>query len=323
MSKVLFIAEIGGNHKGDFHLAKKIVSDCIKSNVDVIKLQLYSANGLVNSKYDPNRHSHFKNFELTQQQYITLAKMIKNSGKLFCASVWDLNMLDWISPYVDIWKIGSGDFTSLPIISDVLRKNKLTILSTGLCSDDEIKKVVNYCIEKHQRKKILLMQCTSMYPIPDNEANLAVIENYKKNYDIKIGYSDHTLGIDALKVSISMGVDAVEFHYTLNRADTSFRDNLVSLNSLDVNELALWREKNYILKGTHNKKPTESEISNGHVDSFRRGVYVNRKIKKGEKVNFNDLILLRPYVPGGLSPIDLDKDISFIAEKDYDYLDIV
>jgi len=323
MNKTLFIAEIGGNHKGDFELAKSIVKDCLLSEADIIKLQLYSADGLVNEKYDPNRHQHFKKFELTKTQYIKLAKMIKDEGKLFCASVWDLQMMDWIKEYVDVWKIGSGDFTSLPIIKNVLKENKLTILSTGLCNIHEVDEVMNYCNKNCLSENIILMQCTSMYPIPDSEANLSVVNLYKEKYGIKVGYSDHTMGCDALKIALSMGVAAVEFHYTLNKADTSFRDNLVSLNRLDVNELHHWKEKVYLFMGNQKKSPTTSELNNQHISSFRRGVYANRKIKKGEIINLNDIVLLRPYIEGGLSPLELVEEFKLKSSKDYDYLELI
>ena len=323
MNKIKFIAEIGGNHMGDYGKAKKIVENCIKTDVEVIKLQLYTAKGLVNEKYDNVRHDHFKKFELKKEEYIELAKLIRSSGKQFCASVWDINMMDWISDYVDIWKIGSGDFTSLPLISKVLDHGKPTILSTGLSNFSEVKKVIEYCVLNHDINKILLMQCTSMYPIPENEVNLSVINTYKDNFDVSLGYSDHTIGIDALKSSLSMNIEAVEFHYTLNKTDTSFRDNLVSLDYNDVRELSVWRDKVSIYMGSSTKCPTLSEITSGHINSFRRSVYANKKIKKGEIIKIEDIVLLRPFIKGSLSPLDLSKEFNLVANKDYDYLDLI
>jgi N,N'-diacetyllegionaminate synthase len=319
-----FIAEIGGNHKGDFDLAKAIVMDCLKSKADIIKLQLYSATGLVNVKQDKTRHEHFKTFELSRGQYIELAKMIKDHGKLFCVSVWDVSMMEWIYPYVDVWKIGSGDFTSLPLIEKVYEFGKPVILSTGLCSKTEVDSVISKIRDFNNFDKVdtILMQCTSMYPIPYVEANLAVIDDYSNSYvDVSVGYSDHTIGSDALRISIAKGVDFIEFHYTLNSADTTFRDNLVSLERRDVQELDLWREKVVDLLGSPLKTPTNSEIESGHVKSFRRSVYVNRNVLKGESIRYSDLVFLRPYVDNSLSPIDVDRQFHLIANKDYDYLD--
>ena len=97
-SGVLMIAEIGGNHEGDFEYAKKLVRDAVSTKADVIKLQLYTGDTLVNKKLSPTRNEHFKKFELSKEQYIELAKMVVDAGKYFTASVWDLDMLEWIDP---------------------------------------------------------------------------------------------------------------------------------------------------------------------------------------------------------------------------------
>ena len=162
-----------------------------------------------------------------------------------------------------------------------------------------------------------------MYPIPDSEVNLSVINTYKDNFNVSLGYSDHTIGIDALKSSLSMNIEAVEFHYTLNKTDTSFRDNLVSLDYNDVRELSVWRDKVSLYMGSSIKCPTLSEISSGHINSFRRSVYANRKIKKGEIINTEDIILLRPFMNDSLSTLDLNKEFTLTANKDYDYLDLI
>lgn len=305
--KAEFIAEIGGNHKGDFTLATKLVTEACESGSDVIKLQLYTAKGLVNEKYDLTRFNHFKKFELKKEEYIALAKIVKASGKKFCASIWDIKMFDWIIDYVDIIKIGSGDFTYLPLIKQLLKLEKEIILSTGLCNEVEVKEVMTF-IKKNTtsdffKNYITIMQCTSMYPIPENESNLNVINNFKNNYNCKIGYSDHNIGMDALKIALDMGVNSIEFHFTLNKADTTFRDNLVSLETDDVKALKLYEKKTITIKGSHIKKPSDSEIESGHNLSFRRGCYAKRSITKGEIINEDDIIFLRPYIENSLSPL--------------------
>lgn len=326
--KTEFIAEIGGNHKGDFELAKELVQNACSSEADIIKLQLYTASGLVNFKYDPQRHEHFKKFELQKSEYIFLAEKIKSNGKKFCASIWDVEMFDWIIPYVDVLKIGSGDFTYLPLIQELLKLDKELILSTGLCYQQEVDDVISF-IQKNTtpsffKEKVTLMQCTSMYPIPECESNLSVINEYKKKYQCKVGYSDHTLNIHALEIAIAMGVNSIEFHYTLNRADTSFRDNLVSLELNEVNELRLYENRVRKIKGSAVKVPTASELSNGHVNSFRRGCYAARELKKGEKITIKDIKFLRPYVPNALSPLDFsDEQETFEVLKQVNELEVL
>lgn len=326
--KTEFIAEIGGNHKGDFELAKELVYNACASDADIIKLQLYTASGLVNAKYDPQRHEHFKKFELQKSEYIYLAEKIKSNGKKFCASIWDVDMFDWIIPYLDVLKIGSGDFTYLPLIKELLKLDKELILSTGLCYQQEVDEVISF-IQKNTtpsffKEKVTLMQCTSMYPIPENEANLNVIENFKKTYNCKTGYSDHTLNIHALKIAIAMGVNSVEFHYTLDRADSSFRDNLVSLELSDVRELRIYDEKVKLIKGSSIKCPTKSEINHGHINSFRRGCYASRKLKKGEIISHKDIVFLRPFITNSINPMIFKYPTQqFEILMDIDYLEVL
>ena len=92
----LLIAEIGGNHQGNFNYAKKLTRMAIESGVDVVKFQLYSGDGIVNKKISPERNKHFKKFELSKQQHIELAKMCINAGAQYSASIWDLEMIDWM-----------------------------------------------------------------------------------------------------------------------------------------------------------------------------------------------------------------------------------
>ena len=140
----LLIAEIGGNHEGDFKYAKKLVKLAITTGVDVIKLQLYSGDQLVSKFQSQKRYKHFKKFELTKAQHIYLANLCKSKGVKYLASVWDLDMLNWIDKYLPFYKIGSGDLTAYPIIKEFAKRGKPIILSTGLSSLDEIKKSVNF-----------------------------------------------------------------------------------------------------------------------------------------------------------------------------------
>ena len=189
----LLIAEIGGNHEGNFNYAKKLTRQAIKSGVDVIKYQLYTGDGIVNKKISPERNKHFKKFELTKQQHIQLAKMCINAGVQYNASIWDLEMIEWIDKYIKFYKIGSGDLTAYPIIKEFAKRGKPILLSTGLSDLDEIKSTLNFIRKTNsiykRKNMIAIMQCTSMYPCNDDDVNLNVIDNLKKSFNLNIGYS--------------------------------------------------------------------------------------------------------------------------------------
>ena len=118
------IAEIGGNHEGDFNYAIKLTELACKSGVDAVKFQIYTGDILVSSVESPDRNEHFKKFELTSNQYISLAEICYLSGVTFMASVWDPDAINWIDPYIKIYKIGSGDLTAYPIIKKIALKKE-------------------------------------------------------------------------------------------------------------------------------------------------------------------------------------------------------
>ncbi len=133
-NNVYLIAEIGGNHEGDFEYAKKLTKLAAESGADAVKFQIYTGDSLVNAKYDPDRNEHFKKFELTKQQYIDLAKLCDELEITFMASVWDMNALNYIDSYIPIYKVGSGDLTAYNLIKKIVLTGKPIILSTGLAT---------------------------------------------------------------------------------------------------------------------------------------------------------------------------------------------
>jgi len=294
----LLIAEIGGNHEGNFEYAKKLVRLAIDSGVDCIKLQIYTGDSLVSSVESPDRNAHFKKFELTNDQHIELARMIRNAGIKYTSSVWDTSALDWIDEYMDIYKIGSGDLTAYPVIRDIVKKKKPIILSTGLSTANEVIDCVDYIrkLDKHYHhpQMLAVLQCTSMYPIKASDANLQVMNSLKKMTQATVGYSDHTEGFKALFYASAMGADILEFHFTDTREGKVFRDHKVSLTPDEINilkgELHLIQE----LRGNEEKEPLAIEQDTGHVISFRRAVYPSRDLLAGEVLTDENLTTLRP-----------------------------
>lgn len=305
----LLIAEIGGNHEGNFNYAKKLVKLAIKTDVDFIKFQIYKADTLVSSLEDPNKNNHFKKFQLRKEQYLQLANIVEKSGIKYMASVWDINAIDWINKNMSIYKIGSGDLTAYPLLKKIAEKGKPIILSTGLSTEKELVEAVSYIRSinsVYKKSKMLgILQCTSMYPINNSDAQLNVMSRLKKLTGVTIGYSDHTRGLKALQYAIAMGAEIVEFHFTDNRRGKKFRDHKVSLTPIEVKSLIKEIEIIKTLQGSYAKKPLKIELENNHRVSFRRAVYPLRNIKKGEILTKNNLTVLRPN--HGIDARDFDK----------------
>ena len=184
--------------------------DAINSGADAIKFQIFNHDTLVNKKISPDRHKHFKRLELKISQFIELAKICKKNDKIFMASVWDQNLLKKINPYLKIHKVGSGDLTNFQILENLIKTKKPIIISTGLSTFSQIDKVIKFIKKKDisyiKKKKIALLQCTSNYPNPESEVNLANINVFQRKYGFPVGFSDHTIGSLACEISYIMGL---------------------------------------------------------------------------------------------------------------------
>ena len=282
--KVKLIAEIGGNHEGDFSYAMELINLAAEANVDVIKFQIYSGETLVNKDIDIVRKQHFDNFTFTNQQYVELAEKCISLGVNFNASIWNIEQIEFFDDYLSFYKIGSGDLTAFPIIDHLASKGKPIILSTGLSNAHEIKETIDFICSINpiykEKNMLCIMQCTSSYPTPDSEINLNVIKKLKEVYDYQIGYSNHSVNPLALDYAISLGARILEFHFTDSRDNKEFRDHKVSLTKKDV--LSLHEKIPFIMNslGSDQKEATRSEIESDHIVSFRRGTFPKREIKK-------------------------------------------
>ena len=300
LGRPLLIAEIGGNHEGSFTKAIDLLDLALESEADVVKFQIYFADSLVSKKESPQRYNHFKKFELKIDQHIELAKRCISRGKLYTSSIWDIDALKLIDPFVAFHKIGSGDMTAYPIIEKVVELKKPIILSTGLSDIDEVIKTVKFIqnLDKNYKnpEMLCILQCTSMYPIRYSDVNLNVMSKYKELFKLSVGYSDHTNDMNALKIAASMGADVLEFHFTDDKLNTNFRDHIVSLSKRDVKTLKNFLDLLDKIKGNTHKKLMEIEYENDNHVSFRRGVYLKKPIKKGEIIRRNNMIFLRPLI---------------------------
>ncbi|WPP50490.1 N-acetylneuraminate synthase family protein [Catalinimonas niigatensis] len=303
----LLIAEIGGNHEGNFDYALKLTDLAIESGADYIKYQLYSGDSLVSRLEGAQRNAHFKKFELSQEQFIKLANRCKAAHVGFMASVWNPDYLDWIDEHMSIYKIGSGDLTAYSVIREIAKRGKPMILSTGLATLQEVLETVAFIQSLDDRYKepdfLSILQCTSMYPIEFKDANLAVMHLLRQATQLPVGYSDHTEGYRALEIAAAMGAEILEFHFTDEREGKSFRDHKVSLTKDEVLALGKKIEEIRSLEGHYLKRPLEVEAE--HRVSFRRAVYPSRDLTAGTVIKAEDLVSLRPN--HGIDARDFDQ----------------
>ena len=323
---VYIIAEIGGNHEGNFEYAVELCLDAIKAGADAVKFQIYTGETLVNKKLDPDRVKHFNRFSLSSNQYQELASICIKNNVDFVASIWTEEDIEAFENKLPFFKVGSGDLTAYPILARIVKTRKPILLSTGLASIEEIQNTVNFIHQLdsiYEKKNMLgILQCTAMYPIPDTDANLSTITNFKNLFpDALIGYSDHTVGTYAAEIAVALGAQILELHFTDQKENRSFRDHQVSFTHSEITELK--RKINIVsnLLGDGNKRPMPSELESGHNISFRRGIFPRRPIKKGEVINRSDLIALRPAVGTPANLVDLIE--GKIAPRNYNELETI
>jgi len=298
INPILFIAEIGSNHEGNFSEAKNIILNACKTKADVIKLQIFSADNLVSKKYDKERYKHFKRLELSIEQNIKLCKLIHSKRKKCSASIWDVDQVDIFNQYIDFYKIGSGDIHNFEIIKKIISTNKPLIISTGLCNLTDINKTLSFINKTNpnfiKQGKLAILHCNTAYPTPKDDSYLGTISYLKKKYKIKIGFSDHSIGDEVISYAYVLGAQIIEKHFSNNVKKKTFRDHAISLNKEGVDRFI---EKINTIKNYFRVKYklTDSEKNQKNLRSFRRSIYAKKDINKGEIFSNDNIISLRPH----------------------------
>ena len=230
-NKTLIIAEIGVNHNGSIDLAIKMIKEAKKIGADAVKFQtaipsLVISKKTLKAKYQMERKNDketqlemAEKIHLPLSNYKVLKKICDKIGIKFISSPFDIPSIDKLiqikTKYI---KIPSGEITNLPYLNHLGKFNKKLILSTGMSTLKEIKWALNLLIKSGTNKKnITILQCNSDYPTNFNDVNLLAMVEIRDYFNINVGYSDHTLGIDVPIAAVSLGAKIIEKHFTLNK----------------------------------------------------------------------------------------------------------
>lgn len=315
---IYFIAEIGGNHEGDFERARNQLDLAIEANVDAVKFQIYRGDKLVSPIENNPRNERFQDFELSKSEFQELAEIADQQDTDFIASVWDKDSLEWVNPIVPFHKIGSGDLTAFPLIRRMVESGKPILLSTGLSTLNEVKRTVEFIEDLDDsyitENKLVLLQCNSMYPTPDEDAHIRAMWELESIFNLPVGYSDHTVGSEAAYLATLAGASLLELHFTDKRQNREFRDHQISIKHDEVIELMERIRRAEKLLGDQEVQVTPSEKASGHVTSFRRAIYAAKDIKKGEELTEENLTILRPE--HGIPAWEFDEVVGRYLEID-------
>lgn len=294
LKKTFVIAEIGNNHEGNIKNAKKLISLAAKAKVDAIKFQTYITEDFINDK-DKKRFKILKKFELSHSQFLDLKKFAHKNKVHFISTPLDIKSSDFLIKNADIIKIASSDNNFFPMLDKIVKSNKNVIISTGLINFKQInflKNRIYRLIGKYKaHEKIAFLHCVTSYPVKDEFANLNSIKYLIEKLNFTIGYSDHTLGNDAVMTATSLGAKIIEKHFTIDKNYSSFRDHKLSADLTDLNEMVTKIKRIEILLGKFEKNIQKCEKK--FLNIIRRSPFAKKDIKKGEKFSIENVKFLR------------------------------
>ncbi len=298
--KVLIVAEIGNNHEGDYSRAEELIVRAADAGVDAVKFQTFDPDHYV-SRTDTQRIARLRKFRLTADQFAQLAATATRHGVLFFSTPFDLASVDILDPLVPVFKIASGDNTFYPLIRRVAAAGKPIVVSGGLANLEELSTVKRVVYDVWSEIGIdpglAILHCVANYPVTPEEANLRAIHTLQQ-LGVTIGYSDHTMGIDASVLAVALGARIIEKHFTLDKNYSDFRDHQLSA---DPQELELMVSKIRLTEqmlGDGEKVPQPSERRN--MQAFRRSIIAAHDLPEGKVLELADLTWVRPG--GGMSP---------------------
>lgn len=325
MNKTLFIVEAGVNHNGSLELAKKLVDEAAFAEADIIKFQTFVAEELVtksaqkaeyqkkNSNGDRTQYQMLKGLELKKEEFKELKKYCEFKGIEFLSTAFDFKSINFLNELgMSQWKIPSGEITNLPYLIKIAKLGKPIILSTGMSTLDEVEIAVDI-LKKNGAEDITLLHCTTEYPAPYADVNLKAMDTLKEKFGCKVGYSDHTEGIEVAIAAVAMGAEVIEKHFTLDK-NMDGPDHKASLEPSELRQMIESIRNIELAIGTGEKAPALSEIKNMNI--ARKSIVANEKIVAGDIFTENNLAVKRPG--GGISPMKWFEVIGQKAIRDFE-----
>ena len=330
--KVIIIAEAGVNHNGNYDLAVKMIHEAKRAGADYVKFQT-AVPELVISTFAPKAEYQKETTGADESQldmcraihlpltdYVKLAAICKEEGIGFMSTPFDLVSIDVLEELdMDYWKIPSGEITNLPYLRKIASKHRPVIMSTGMCEMQEIADALAVLEAGGlTRDQITLLHCNTQYPTPFVDVNLAAMHTIAATFGTKVGYSDHTRGIEVPIAAVAMGAKVIEKHFTLD-CNMEGPDHKASLEPHQLKAMvdAIRNVEEAI--GSAEKHATASETPNKEV--ARKSIVAARAIAKGEVLTEENITVKRPG--NGISPMLWDSVIGTKAKRDFIYDELI
>ncbi|MCH5191127.1 MAG: N-acetylneuraminate synthase [Oscillospiraceae bacterium] len=321
---VYIIAEAGVNHNGSLEIAKKLVDKAAEAGADCIKFQTFKAENLV-SKYCAQAKYQNENTGKIQSQ-LQMLKELELSFNDFeeIKNYCDYRKIDFLSTPFDIpsiaflntlgmkfWKIPSGEINDLPYLMEIAKTGKPVVMSTGMCTLEEVETAVKI-LRQNGSGEISLLHCTTNYPTPYENVNLNAMITLRERFNCTVGYSDHTKGFEVSVAAVAMGAQIIEKHFTLDK-NMSGPDHKASLEPDELKNTVSYIRNTEKALGCFEKKPDISELSN--ISAARKSIVAKRDIKRGEILTENNITAKRPG--NGISPMKWFEVLGTAAVRDF------
>ena len=328
MSHVLIIAEAGVNHNGSVEIAKRMVDEAVEAGVDIIKFQTFNSEKLVSKSAKQAEYQKrnikdsgsdsqlemLKKLELSDADHKELIDYCDRKHIKFFSTAFDLGSIDYLhSLNLGLWKIPSGEITNYPYLKKIAEFSEPVILSTGMCEMEDISAAMKVlCDNGLTKDKISLLHCNTEYPTPFSDVNLLAMNELKDKFSVRVGYSDHTKGIEVPIAAVALGAEIIEKHFTLDR-DMEGPDHKASLEPDELKAMVSAIRNIELALGDGHKSVSESERKNMAI--ARKSIVAASNIKQGELFTSDNLTVKRPG--DGISPMRWDEVLGKKAKRDF------
>ena len=333
MNKTIIIAEAGVNHNGDIETAKRLIDVAADAGVDYVKFQTFKANKIVtkqakradyqnkNTKDFDTQYEMLKKLELNEDSHHLLIKYCNHKGIKFLSTGFDLDSLEFLNKIgIRLAKIPSGEITNYPYLKKVAQLYSEVILSTGMSDMDDINKALAILLKFGVKKEnITILHCNSEYPTPMSDVNLKAMLHIQTELNVKIGYSDHTLGIEVPIAAVALGARVIEKHFTLDR-NLPGPDHRASLEPNELKSMVnSIRNIEKALSGSGIKEPSKSELKNKQI--IRKSIIAIKPITEGEIFNNRNIGTKRPGT--GISPMKWESVIGQASKYNFEQDELI
>jgi N-acetylneuraminate synthase/N,N'-diacetyllegionaminate synthase len=324
---ILIIAEAGVNHNGDLDQAKALIDAAATAGADLVKFQTFSADKIVSrtaqkARYqqknteseDTSQYAMLKQLELSVEMHHELIQYCTEKGIAFFSTAFDTEGIDFLHQLgFERFKVPSGEITNYPYLKRLAELKLPVILSTGMADLGEIEDALQVLTsEGLDRAAITVLHCNTEYPTPMQDVNLKAMLTMQQAFGVKVGYSDHTLGIEVPIAAVALGASVIEKHFTLDR-NLPGPDHRASLEPEELKAMVQGIRNIELAVGGHGRKePSSSEKPNKAI--ARKSLHLRHDLQEGSILQEADLLPLRPG--DGISPMQWEQVVGRTLRHD-------